>query len=894
MSYFSHKMTSAMLNDLGTLMTSPLHPSPWMGGDSCLLAGQVSTGIIKSFVPFHLSPPLQGGGPGVRSFDQEEAPVSGTGVRSLNLWVSFFLLSLFTSILFMSSAQAREVVTLQSNWKFAKGPQENAWQVKFDDSKWQQVSIPHDWAISGPFIPDGDGNTGKLPWKGEGWYRNTLEIPGRWARQTIYLLFDGIMSAPEIYINGKRAGSWDYGYNSFYLDITGLVQMNEPNTIAIHADTRNHDSRWYPGAGIFRKIQMIAVNPMHVDIWGTYVTTPVVKDDQADVKIITMVKNSAVTPGDEIKIENIIFSPAGNEVGRKMIRGNVKPGERTDFEFAIPVPDPDRWDVNHGALYSVKTIISSGGEILDTCSTLFGIRTIQFTADDGFYLNGRRVQLKGVNLHHDFGPLGAAFNTRAMERQLELLKSMGCNAIRTSHNVAAPELLELCDKMGLLVFNEVFDKYDHKADIGEKTVFEEFAERNIRNFVVRDRNHPSVFIWSVGNEMGDVQWNLNNGFDQLKTMLKYVKQYDETRPTTMVCDSRKSAEKRHFDFYDVHCWNYGRRYDLARKMEPSKSVIISESASTVSTRGFYELPLPAKKTDFTNSLQVSSYDLNAPEWAEISDDDFMWQQDEPYVAGEFVWTGFDYLGEPTPYTNEWTKAHGMTDKEAAYSSYFGIFDLCGIPKDRYYLYKSYWKPEETTIHILPHWNWAGKEGTSIPVFVYTNGDCAELFLNGKSLGKKCKVPGSKNSVERFRLMWNEVTYETGTLKAIAYKDGIRIGEYVVKTVGDPYKIRLTPDRTTIVTDGNDLSFILIEALDKDGNPCPLANNLVELNISGPGTIAGVGNGNPQSFEPFQSNQIHLFYGKAMLIIRSELKKGEVGITATSSGLIQDTTKIITE
>jgi beta-galactosidase len=806
--------------------------------------------------------------------------IPGNPTASLHCIYTALLIFIFTSF----STQAREVITLQAGWKFFKGHSETAWQVKFDDSKWKQVTIPHDWAITGPFIPDGDGNTGKLPWKGEGWYRNTLDIPPQFKGKCIYLVFDGIMSSPEIFINGKPAGSWDYGYNSFYLDITGLIDFNGPNTIAIHADTRNHDSRWYPGAGIFRKIQMIAVNPVHVGIWGSYITTPVVNPDHADVKIITTVLNKSAKPADGIKIEHILLSPAGKEISRKLVKGNIPADGSNDFETTIPVTNPDRWNVNHGALYSVKTMVSLGSEILDSCITKFGIRTIRFTADDGFYLNSDRVQLKGVNLHHDFGPLGAAFSFRAMERQLEILKSMGCNAIRTSHNVAAPELLDLCDKMGLLVFDEVFDKYDKKADITEKTDFEEFAARNIRNFVMRDRNHPSVFIWSVGNEMGDVQMNLNNGFQQLNTMLKYVRQYDPTRPVTMVCDNRNSAEKRHFDYYDVHCWNYGRRYELARQMEPEKSVIISESASTVSTRGFYELPLPEKKTDFTNSLQVSSYDLNAPWWAEISDDDFMWQQDEPYVAGEFVWTGFDYLGEPTPYTNEWAKEHDMTDREAAHSSYFGILDLCGIPKDRFYLYKSYWNPGETTVHILPHWNWTGKEGASIPVFVYTSGDCAELFLNGKSLGKKCKSPESKNSVERFRLMWNDVVYQPGTLKAVAYNEGQIIGEDVMKTAGEPSQLKLTPDRQAIRADGNDLSYILVEALDKKGNPCPLADNQVDFTLTGPGTIAGVGNGNPQSLESFQANQIRLFYGKAMLIVRSGKNTGDIVVTASGKEL----------
>ena len=499
--------------------------------------------------------------------------------------------------------------------------------------------------------------------------------------------------------------------------------------------------------------------------------------------------------------------------------------------------------------------------------------------------------MHGVNLHSDFGPLGVAFNKRAMERQLEIMKSMGVNAIRNSHNVAAPELLDLCDKMGILVFDEAFDKYDAKIDITKDTDFDDYAKRNIRNFVERDRNHPSVFIWSVGNEIGDVQLNINNGFERLHTMVNYVNKYDPTRPTTLVCDNMKSAELRHFDYYDVHSWNYGRRYRLARDLDPTKSVIISESASTVSTRGFYELPLPKVKTDFTKSLQVSSYDLNAPEWAEIADDDLMWEQDENYIAGEFIWTGFDYLGEPTPYENSKVKALGMTDKQASRSSYFGCVDLVGIPKDRYYLYKSYWKPNETTIHILPHWNWAGKEGTKIPVFVYTNGDCAELLVNGKSQGMKCKKPSSKNSIERFRLMWNNVVYEPGEVKAVAYKEGEKLGESIIKTAGKPYKIKLTPDKTVLQPNGQDLSYILVEAYDKDGNLCPLASNKIDFQLSGFAHIVGVGNGNPQSFDSFQASSVQLFYGKAMLILESGFKKGTTKVIAKSNGILKDSTEI---
>jgi len=789
---------------------------------------------------------------------------------------------------FMASmGQSREVVTLQTGWKFSKGNFEKAAQIKFDDSKWQDVTIPHDWAIAEPTVVDGDGNTGKLPWKGEGWYRKTLDIPAGYSGKNIILIFDGIMSKPEVYLNGQLAGKWDYGYNSFYLDVTKFVNFSGKNQLAIHADTRDHDSRWYPGAGIYRKIQMMVVDPIHVGVWGTQITTPVVKVNYADVRVMNKVYNNSLSNEDKIKVENIILNQKGTEIARKAATTKIASGASKEIETTVGITDPQRWDITNPVMYQVKTNIYKGDKLVDSSVNSFGVRTIRITPDNGLYLNDKRVQLKGVNLHHDQGLLGGAFYPRAMERQIEIMKSMGCNAIRTSHNMPAPELLELCDKMGILVFDEAFDKYDKKADITENTDFDEFAQRNIKNFVERDRNHPCVFIWSFGNEMADVQYNQNNGFHRMQTMINYIRKYDPTRPVTMANDNTGSAAWRHFDFYDVHSWNYGRRYSLARQMEPNKAVIVSESGSTVSTRGFYELPLPVKRSEFSASLQVSSYDLNVPEWADLPDEDFMWQQDEEYVAGEFVWTGFDYLGEPTPYGNAWTKAHGLTDKEASRSSYFGIVDLCGIPKDRYYLYKSYWKPEETTVHILPHWNWEGGKVTKVPVFVYTNGDCAELFLNGKSLGKKCKNPASEKSIERFRLMWNDVTYQPGELKAVAYKEGEKIGEEVLKTAGEPFQIRLTPDRSSIHADGMDLSYLLVEAVDKDGNICPLANNKIELSLSGPGHISGVGNGNPQSFDSFQANYVNLFYGKAMIIVGSGFEKGNITVMATSNGLVKD-------
>ena len=804
---------------------------------------------------------------------------------SFRFWI-FLIVTIICSANFTAEGQIREVVTLKTNWKFYKGSQVNPTTIEFDESSWESVSIPHDWAITEGFIVDGDGNTGKLPWKGQGWYRKSLDIPLTYKNKRVILIFDGIMAFPKIYINGKLVGKWDYGYNSFYIDVTDYLNFDKENILAVHADTRQHDSRWYPGGGIYRKVQLLVTNPIHINIWGTYITTPIVKQEYADIRINSTIKNETTVKSD-IKVEQIIFDFEGKEIDRKSIENSIPKGKSKDFELTLQVTKPQLWNTKNPLLYTTKTNVFQNGNLIDSNITTFGIRTIGFTANDGFYLNGKRVQLKGVNLHSDLGPLGMAFNKRAMERQLEIMKSMGVNAIRNSHNVAAPELLELCDKMGLLFFNEIFDKYDAKADITSATDFEEFAHRNIKNFIERDRNHPSVFLWSVGNEIADVQNNIDNGFKRLHTMLNYVNKYDPTRPTTLVCDKLESASLRHFDYYDVHSWNYGRRYRLARELEPNKSVIISESASTLSTRGFYEFPLPEEKTDFTSSLQVSSYDLNAPSWAEIADDDFMWQQDEPYVAGEFVWTGFDYLGEPTPYNNQYVKKMGMTDKNASRSSYFGIVDLVGIPKDRYYLYKSYWKPDETTIHILPHWNWKGKEGENVPVFVYTNGDCGELFINEKSQGLKCKNLSSKISTDRFRLMWKDVIYQPGEVKVIAYKSGEIIGENIIKTSEKPNQLRLTPDRKTINANGDDLSYVLIEAIDKNGNLYPLANNSVQITLNGNGSIAAVGNGNPQSFKPFIRKNIELFYGKAMIIIKSGVERGTIELKVKSKGLKQD-------
>lgn len=794
------------------------------------------------------------------------------------------LIIIFLLVSFKAQAQHANVQTLR-HWTFKNEDVAQGAAVGLDDKTWKEVRVPHDWAVEQDFIVGGDGVTGKLPWKGHGWYRTTVQTPNK--DKSYYLLFDGVMAFPKVYVNGTLVGQWDYGYNSFYLDISAFVHHHKHNLIAVHAQTTKHDSRWYPGAGIYRKVQLIETHPVHTNIWGTHITTPVIKKDQALVQIATNINNKLDSTV-HIRVKHQIYDMQDSLVIELDAPLKLKPNAQRRHELSYTIKNPLRWDINHPNLYRVETNLFHQGKRIDQYSSRFGVRTIQFTADDGFHLNGRRVQLYGVNLHHDLGPLGGAFNRRAMQRQLEIMKDMGVNAIRNSHNTAAPELLDLCDEMGLLFFNEVFDKYDAKMNISEDDDFDEFAHRNIKNFVVRDRNHPSIFLWSVGNEIWDVSYNKGNGFHRLHTMLNYLKKYQPDAYTTLVCDAVGSAELRHFDLYDVHNWNYSRRYLKARALAPEKSVIISESASTVSTRGFYEFPLATKTTDFTKSMQISSYDLNAPCWAEIPDDDFAWQQEDTYVAGEFIWTGFDYLGEPTPFHNTWTRQNGLPDSMASRSSYFGAVDLVGIPKDRFYLYRSYWNPKATTVHMLPHWNWPDRIGKKTPVYVYTNGDCAELFVNGQSQGMQCKKPNASNHKERFRLMWNEVKYEPGSIKTIAYKNGKPIGEKTIHTTREPYSLHLIADRKTIQADGEDLAFVTIEARDKDGNPHPLADHMVELQIQGAGRIQAVGNGNPQSFHPFKSQNIPLFYGKAMVIISSESSAGDIILKAESKGLQSST------
>jgi beta-galactosidase len=778
--------------------------------------------------------------------------------------------------------------SFNQNWKFARGAQPGAEAVDFDDASWLPVRLPHDWAVAGPYEPEGDSHTGKLPWRGEGWYRKSFSLSAQDAGKRVYLDFDGVMAMPTVYVGGRKAGGWDYGYMSFRVDVTEFVKFGENNIVAVHADTRPHTSRWYPGAGIYRKVMLVVKNPIHMGHWGTFVTTPDVTDASATIGITTEVENHGAEPS-QADLEAVVMNPAGKQVAMDNQSMTISARGNGRFSSTVTVPRPERWDVETPRLYKVVTRLSVGGKLIDTGEIPFGIRTFEFTADDGFNLNGRRLQLKGVNLHHDQGPLGAAFLTRAMERQLEIMKDMGVNAIRTSHNPPAPELLDLCDRMGFVVWNELFDKWDGTATRLPEVSILQHGRKQIQNFVRRDRNHPSVVIWSVGNEIWDLEdGKLPDSPGLLSQMVGYVKDLDPTRPVGLGQALPRSARTALPKALDVAGWNYQRRYAISRETYPNLPIVYSESASAYSTRGHYELPHATAKDDYSASLRISSYDHNSASWADLPDTEFALMEQDRFVAGEFVWTGFDYLGEPVPFVAQgWGSfsKRKISPEEESRISCFGIVDLVGIPKDRFYLYRSYWAPQKKTVHLLPHWNWPERIGQVVPVYVYTSGDSAELFLNGKSLGRKSKDPRAANPMDRYRLRWEDVVYQPGEVKAVAYQTGRRVGEATVRTAGAPARLSVTPDRSQLGSDGDDLCYLLVEALDQEGNLCPLAMDQVTFEVTGPVSIAGVGNGDHHFPAEFDSDHVSLFYGKAMLILRTrEGRGGSIRVRAESKGL----------
>ena len=797
--------------------------------------------------------------------------------------------SLLVALYFSASAQ-RKQITLHNGWKFSKGNFIDAAKPNFNDGKWKDVTVPHDWAISGPFDKEIDkqvtaitqngetkatektGRTGALPYIGEGWYRNHLSLPDLKANQKVLLQIDGAMSEPRVYLNGKQVGQWNYGYNYFYIDITNDLKSKD-NVLAIQLKNMPKSSRWYPGAGLYRNVHLIIKDEKSIDQWGVTITTPVVEKGFAKVNVKTKLS------GSNLRLVNQVLDSLGKEVAVDTAKSFF--GQEADQN--LQVLQPKLWSPESPYLYTLVSKVYAGNELKDVVKTRFGIRTISFKAAQGFSLNGKVRKFKGVCLHHDLGPLGAAINVAALRRQLTILKDMGCDAIRSSHNMPSPEQLELCDEMGFMFLAESFDEWAKaKVENGYHLYFNTDAEKDIINLVQANKNHPSIVMWSSGNEVPD-QFGAE-GVKRAKWLQEIFHREDPTRPVTVGMDQVKATMQSGFGaLLDIPGLNYRvHLYEDANKAFPQGFILGSETASTVSSRGVYKFPVVKAKDKQYDDFQSSSYDLEYCSWSNLPDDDFVMQDDKPWVIGEFVWTGFDYLGEPTPYDNSWPSR----------SSYFGISDLAGLPKDRYYLYRSRWNKTQATLHLLPHWNWENRVGETTPVFVYTSYDSAELFLNGKSLGIRKKDKSSPQN--RYRLMWMDVKYEPGTLKVVAFDEqGKPVAEEKITTAGKADRIVLTPDRKEISADGKDISFVTVSVVDKDGNLCPTSNQQLSFEVSGGGKFKAVCNGDATSLESFEKPTMKLFSGKLVVLVESGTAAGKIKLKVTGGKLRAAQTEIIT-
>ena len=806
-----------------------------------------------------------------------------------------------------AEAQLRSEQLLERGWRFSREDSAEFISAEYDDSAWQEVVVPHDWAIYGPFSINNDkqnvaitqdgqkeamehaGRTGGLPFVGVGWYRLEFEAPEFEAGKRASILFDGAMSNARVYVNGTEVGFWPYGYNSFHFDITDYLKVGEKNELAVRLENKPESSRWYPGAGIYRNVHLIVTEDIHVPVWGTHLTTPYVSEKLARVELRTKVAGINDNNRNALRIETTIFDNKGNAVAAATDRLSIY-AEAT-FEQAINVENPELWSVDTPTLYTAVSKIYLGEELKDEYSTRFGIRTIEIIPDKGLFINGVETKFKGVCNHHDLGPLGAAVNDAAIRRQVRIMKEMGCNAIRTSHNMPAPELVAACDEMGMMLMPETFDEWrTPKLANGYHLYFDEWAERDLVNLLHHYRNNPSVVMWCIGNEVpdqGDVIW----GAKLSRYLQDICHREDPTRPVTQGMDQPHNVVYNNMAaMMDVAGFNYRpHRYPDNYLRLPQQIILGSETASTVSSRGVYKFPVERRSMAKYDDHQASSYDVEHCGWSNLPEDDWIWHDDFAWGIGEFVWTGFDYLGEPTPYYTDWP----------SHSSLFGIVDLAGLPKDRYYLYRSHWNKDVETLHILPHWTWPGREGETTPVFVYTNYPSAELFINGKSQGIRTKdlsvtAEGTMESEEsatsfvrqsRYRLMWMDTKYEPGVVKVVAYdKDGNAVAEREIRTAGKPHHIELTADRATITADGRDLSFITVRVVDKDGNLCPDAQHLVEYSVSGEGFYRAGANGNPVSLELFHEPRMQLFNGMMTAIVQSNTTPGEITLTAKAKGV----------
>ena len=826
-----------------------------------------------------------------------------------------FLTAVLLLVSFGLMAQVRTETLLEKGWKFTREDSKEFSATDFDDSEWQSVRVPHDWAIYGPFSVENDkqnvaitqdgqtaamehaGRTGGLPFVGTGWYRLEFEAPDFVEGKSCRLIFDGAMSNADVYINGHHAAFWPYGYNSFIVDATPYIIKGQPNQLAVRLENYNESSRWYPGAGLYRNVHLVITKDAYIPDWGTYVYTRELKEDYAWVESAVEFVVPEAKEFRNYTIINEIFDPQGKQITYHTETGSAYDGNV--FRDEVLVVEPQLWTPETPNLYTLKSRVYENEKLVDKVETKFGIRTIEIRPDEGFFLNGKKTVFKGVCNHHDLGPLGAIANDAGIRRQVRMLKDMGCNAIRTSHNMPAPELVKACDEMGMMLMAETFDCWvTPKVQNGYNLYFEEWAEKDLVNLIRHYRNSPAVVMWCVGNEVPD-QWPGDKGAKIALWLQQICHREDPTRPVTMGMDQPGTVINNNVAaVFDVPGFNYRPHWyqENYRKL-PQRLILGSETASTVSSRGVYKFPVERRSMAKYPDHQSSSYDVEHCDWSNLPEDDFVQHEDLPYCMGEFVWTGFDYLGEPTPYYTDWP----------SHSSLFGIIDLAGLPKDRYYLYRSHWNKNEETLHILPHWNWEGREGEVTPVFVYTNYPSAELFINGKSQGKRTKdmsvtVHNSADSLsiatfkrqQRYRLMWMDTVYEPGTVKVVAYDaDGNVAAEKEMHTAGKPYRIELEADRATIKADGNDLSFITVKVVDKDGNLCPAAANEIVFKVKGAGSYCAGANGDPVSLESFQEPHMKVFSGMMTAIVSSSEEPGQIVLEASSRGLKKATIVIDT-
>lgn len=783
-------------------------------------------------------------------------------------------------------------------------PGENIAYVKsdFDDSEWRHLNLPHDWAIEGPFNIDYNGSTGKLPYWGIRWYRKTLELSQDDAGKQIYLDIDGAMSYASVWCNGQYVGGWPYGYASFRLDLTPYIKAGQKNVLAIRLDNPDDTSRWYSGSGIYRNVWLVKTSPVHVEQWGTFVRNQQVDSEIAVMEMGVNIENHAGKDV-QVKLQTSVYlqgkdgRPVGEEVTQSMTKDiAIKKDSWSSARFQFKVDKPKLWDIDTPNCYVAVSRVFMDGKEMDSYETPFGIRTIEFTHDQGFMLNGQKVAIKGVCMHHDLGALGAAFNEVAAERQLRIMKEMGANAIRTSHNPPAPELVALCDRMGLMMQLELADTWQKgKRKNDYNLLFDDWSEADMRSLVRHYRNHPSVIMWSIGNEMPDQ--TTDQGVIIARNLTAYCHDEDPTRPTSLGCNKRDAVFRDIVNQVDIFGLNYFHKtYPVFKEQNPTRRYHASETSSATSSRGEYFFPVTTDVNDSRSGFQLSSYDMTTIGWGCAPEVQFKMNEEYSFMSGEFVWTGFDYLGEPTPYNKDLTNLLNFSDpnelekarkeleelgkiKTPSRSSYFGIVDLCGFPKDRYYNYKSYWRPDVPTVHILPHWNWQERIGEITPVHIYTSGDAVELFLNGKSLGRREKA----HSYDR--LTWDDVRYEPGSLKAIAYKNGQKWAEELVETTGKPVALQVTAEKTELKNDGTDLSFIRVAVVDSQGRVVPRSKNHLKFSVTGPAEIIATDNGDATSLLPFQLSERDAYNGLALVILRSQyMKQGKVVLTVESKGL----------